>query len=103
MEHVVTQETYEKMLRVGWKIGRDRTDAQEIADQLPRGLRITHYPDDAGKWNAGRGTFNVTDQPTMAEALAALWLKLHEALPSNNGSGVDTVTLPTEEASNGTD
>lgn len=52
--------------------------ASEIADQIPRGLDLVHYPDDAGKWCATRGTSSVTDADTMADALALLWIALNK-------------------------
>lgn len=64
--------------------------AQEIADQLPKeaetneGFKYLDMHRDRGKyWYAYYGTIEVTNLmtggPTMAEALALLWLKLQEA------------------------
>lgn len=51
--------------------------ASEIADVLPRGLKVVHYPDDAGGWCANRGGVTTVDHSTMQDALAYLWMELN--------------------------
>lgn len=54
--------------------------AQEIADQLPEGIALDKAT--GGKWRASRPFVDPSWYifgDTMAEALALLWLKLHEA------------------------
>lgn len=58
--------------------------AQEIADQIVAingALQLNFDKAGGSKWWLNVGTLELphTSAPTMAEALAALWLKLHEA------------------------
>ena len=88
LRNQVSDITYEKLLEAGWT--GPRPDAQEIADQLPHSLTgddslemwsWNHH--EGRKWNVSyvgerRIPNHLTTGDTMAEALALLWLKLHE-------------------------